>query len=882
MARDTSNNTTNSSTVYFKVAALPTDKTPPTVRLTSPVLNQSVLTGTSLNLAATASDNVGVAGVRFVVDGMNYGVEDTTAPYSISWSSVGAFIGTHSVRAVARDAAGNTTNSTIVYFRVAALPTDNTPPTVRLTSPVLNQTVVTGTSLSLAATASDNVGVASVSFMIDGTTYGAQDTVAPYALDWSTAGVALGTHSALAVARDAAGNTTNSTSVSFRIVSAVNPDTTAPIVSITSPVAGSQLSGSVNLAASATDPVVNGATTSGVKLVEFLIDGKSVGSTAVAPYSLGYNTNSLSNGSHTVAARGTDNSGNTGNSPAISVSVSNIIDTNNLVPNPSLEIANSTDVNRPANWTFEAWSTSGITATSTYPVAGYAGAKAARTQITAYKTDGDAKWYFDPQPVKAGVKYQVSDHYKANIESRVVAWFPTNGTFNEQYIDLSPAAASSTNWALYSDFITVPSGAATMTIFHLIDGVGWLETDDYSVTLAPVSTNLINNGDLETVSQANPLLPSHWYQSGWSTTGNALVYSYGTGIGRSSSRGVKIQINTYTDGDARWNTDSIAVVPGEYYKFFDWYESNVDTRVVAHFTTGNTTTPDIYLDLRAASSSPSTWTAFSDIVQVPANAKTMEVYHLIERAGWLATDDYALQKAVPSGFDHGVVSLTFDDGWEDNVGTVLPTLMSDGLNATYYFATQYIQGNSSAGIAFSQAGVNAVKAVAAAGFEVGSHSVTHPYLTGLSTAALNKELTDSKTYLESLLPAGTVVKTFATPYGAYDDTVVNAIKNVYQSHRTVDAGYNMTDGFDPLRIKVQNMLAGTTLAEYQSWIDEAKKNNLWLVIVYHRVADPATTVNGALGDYDTPLANFGPQMQIIKNSGIKVETISVALADIGS
>src|SRR3989344_392821 len=82
------------------------DTTKPTVSLTAPA-DGATVSGT-VTLSANASDNVGVTGVKFKVDGANVGAEDTTSPYSLSWDTTTATNGTHNLRAVARDAAGNT------------------------------------------------------------------------------------------------------------------------------------------------------------------------------------------------------------------------------------------------------------------------------------------------------------------------------------------------------------------------------------------------------------------------------------------------------------------------------------------------------------------------------------------------------------------------------------------------------------------------------------------------------------------------------------------------------------------------------------------------------------------------------------------------------
>ncbi|MEY4564704.1 MAG: hypothetical protein RLZZ618_3981 [Pseudomonadota bacterium] len=81
------------------------DTTAPTVTLTSPV--NLATPSASLNLAATAADNVGVAGVTFQVDGVQVGAEDTTAPYALDLAASGFANGQHVVRARSRDAAGN-------------------------------------------------------------------------------------------------------------------------------------------------------------------------------------------------------------------------------------------------------------------------------------------------------------------------------------------------------------------------------------------------------------------------------------------------------------------------------------------------------------------------------------------------------------------------------------------------------------------------------------------------------------------------------------------------------------------------------------------------------------------------------------------------------
>src|SRR5262249_39834073 len=90
-------------------ASVSGDVTAPSVSITAPASGATV--SASVNVTADASDNVGVAGVQFLLDGIPLGAEDSIAPYTISWATTSTTNGAHTLTARARDAAGNTTTS---------------------------------------------------------------------------------------------------------------------------------------------------------------------------------------------------------------------------------------------------------------------------------------------------------------------------------------------------------------------------------------------------------------------------------------------------------------------------------------------------------------------------------------------------------------------------------------------------------------------------------------------------------------------------------------------------------------------------------------------------------------------------------------------------
>jgi hypothetical protein len=202
------------------------DTTPPTTSVTAPA-NGATVSGGSVSVNASASDSGGVASVQFKLDGQNLGAADTAAPWTISWDTTKVANGSHNLTVVATDNAGNEATSNPVSVTVAnATPADTTPPAVAL-APPSSGAPVSG-SINVAASASDNVGVAGVQFKLDGQNLGAEDTAQPWGITWDTTTAPNGTHQLTAVARDAAGNTKTAAAVSVTVSNSTSPPPPAP------------------------------------------------------------------------------------------------------------------------------------------------------------------------------------------------------------------------------------------------------------------------------------------------------------------------------------------------------------------------------------------------------------------------------------------------------------------------------------------------------------------------------------------------------------------------------------------------------------------------------------------------------------------------------
>jgi aryl-phospho-beta-D-glucosidase BglC (GH1 family) len=391
---------------------------PPTIAISAPTNNTTVSGTTTVSATTTGS---GILGVQFVLDGANLGSEDTTSPYSVSWNTTSVSNGTHALKARIRTSSttiesavvsvnvqnvvtpppsggivvvfhvtndwGNgytadmtiqnqtsspingwtllfgLTNGSIVGlwngqlsgtaaqytvrdmgwngqiapnasagfgFQVSYSGTQPQPtncvlngqtctfngiapppiaPTIAISAPTNNATVSGTTSVSATTTGS---GILGVQFVLDGANLGSEDTTSPYSMSWNTTSVSNGTHALKARIR------TSSTTIESAVVNVnVQNTITAPTIAISAPTNNATVSGTTTVSATTTG--------SGILGVQFVLDGANLGSEdTTSPYSVSWNTTSVSNGTHALKAR-IRTSSTTIESAVVSVNVQNVV-----------------------------------------------------------------------------------------------------------------------------------------------------------------------------------------------------------------------------------------------------------------------------------------------------------------------------------------------------------------------------------------------------------------------------------------------------------------------------------------------------------------------------------------------------------------------------
>ena len=156
--------------------------------------------------------------------------------------------------------------------------------------------------------------------------------------------------------------------------------------------------------------------------------------------------------------------------------------------------------------------------------------------------------------------------------------------------------------------------------------------------------------------------------------------------------------------------------------------------------------------------------------------------------------------------DPGIV-LTFDDGSESDLTVAAPQLKDAGFNATFYIVVGYV--GRSGFLSTSQ-----LRELAGTGFEIGCHSMTHPYLNDLNSRELHLQIVEAKQRLEQMI--GQPVHHFSCPGGRWSSQVAAIARAAgYHSVVTSEAILNrpLADPFRLGRVAIKRGLSLTAFGQ---------------------------------------------------------------------
>lgn len=152
--------------------------------------------------------------------------------------------------------------------------------------------------------------------------------------------------------------------------------------------------------------------------------------------------------------------------------------------------------------------------------------------------------------------------------------------------------------------------------------------------------------------------------------------------------------------------------------------------------------------------------------------------------------------------------LTFDDGYASVVERAWPELKRRGMPATLYAVSGYLEGGQRFPWDHRHAADDdVIRLLTAAelrdaaddGLDIGSHTVTHRWLPGLTIEEVREEVVGSRAALEDLLQRPVV--SFSYPMGGKDDAIREEVRRAGYSHAvTTERGRNRPSQ-DPLRLR---------------------------------------------------------------------------------
>ena len=225
------------------------------------------------------------------------------------------------------------------------------------------------------------------------------------------------------------------------------------------------------------------------------------------------------------------------------------------------------------------------------------------------------------------------------------------------------------------------------------------------------------------------------------------------------------------------------------------------------------------------------------------------------------------------------ISFTFDDGLLSSLNKAAPALQAYGYTGTTYAITNCVGSKGTCPAdpdASYMTWAQLTKIRDTYGWEVGSHSVTHPLMTEISASQLETEVATSK---QALVAHGFNPTAFATPYGDYNNAVKAAIAKYYSSHRPfADQQWGNDWPYNPYLLYVKQVQVGVSVAQVKQYIDQAKQNKQWLVLVFHGIAD---TPSSNPDDYQYSTSNLKQIAAYAKAQGLPGVNVSNGLVQRG-
>ena len=212
---------------------------------------------------------------------------------------------------------------------------------------------------------------------------------------------------------------------------------------------------------------------------------------------------------------------------------------------------------------------------------------------------------------------------------------------------------------------------------------------------------------------------------------------------------------------------------------------------------------------------------------------------------------FLILSAPASAIDKAKVILTFDDGWTTTFYKAFPIMQANQQKGVSFVITD--EAATGSGTSYMEyMNISQLNTLYSAGWDLSSHTVTHPSLLQISTNKVNSELINSKNWLNN---SGftRASRFFAYPYGEYDYNTIEALENNgYLAARTVinDPSHPHFTLTSPSRYELPTLMiygapgyghSATTPSYIENEINNTIATNGLLIITFHYITDECCT-----------------------------------------
>lgn len=183
----------------------------------------------------------------------------------------------------------------------------------------------------------------------------------------------------------------------------------------------------------------------------------------------------------------------------------------------------------------------------------------------------------------------------------------------------------------------------------------------------------------------------------------------------------------------------------------------------------------------------------------------------------------------------GIVSITFDDGSKSQFENGLRISRLYGVKGTLFLNTKHVTEAETANDPWIMSW-DEVNAFQNAGWEIGSHSYSHIYLTEIDEAEVVSELDRARADIAEHI--GNTPSSFAAPYGDFNEGVLELVKGRHEFNLRAwgeNNGRNRMDSVNPYMIERLAVESDMQPSLVCGEMIRAALNNEWLVLMFHEV-----------------------------------------------